>query len=128
MYAKKSTLTPHFSLASVWRVCYTKGVPFMWGTLTKARELKMEASVKELVELRKYWESHLVSLARLPRHRSEKIQEVRDGRIQYAIERVRDIHVRLCDLDIDAACDDISKEKGCDTFELEPMLWREPHC
>ena len=39
MYVKKSTLTPNFSLASVWRVCYTKDVH---RAPTKTRELKMQ--------------------------------------------------------------------------------------
>lgn len=52
-------------------------------------------TVKELKEHLQYWEAELVKLARLPRPKSKELQEVRDGRIQYAIERVQDIHTEL---------------------------------
>ena len=52
-------------------------------------------TVKELREHQQYWEAELAKLARLPQPKSKELQEVRDGRIQYAIERVRDIHAEL---------------------------------
>ena len=52
-------------------------------------------TVKELREHQQYWEGELVKLARLPQPKSKDLQEVRDGRIQYAIGRVRDIHAEL---------------------------------
>lgn len=59
----------------------------------------MGPTIEELKEYQEHWEARLISLARLPRHKSKELQEVRDGRIQYAIDRIRDIHVQLCELE-----------------------------
>ena len=55
----------------------------------------MELTIEELKKHQQYWESHLIRLARLPPHKDKEVQEVRDGRIQFAIERVRDVHEEL---------------------------------
>ena len=83
---------------------------------------ELKAAVKELKEYQEHWEAHLVNLARLPRSSNPEIQAVRNGRIKYAIERVRDIHVQRCELEADL------KRK---TDKQEDQLWRdvisEPH-
>jgi len=48
----------------------------------------MGPTIEELKNIRKNWEIQLAKLARLPRKDCEKLQAIRDGRIQYAIERV----------------------------------------
>ena len=59
----------------------------------------MGPTVEELKNIRKDWEDQLIKLARLPRKGCRELQKVRDGRIQYAIERVRDAHVALQELE-----------------------------
>ena len=59
----------------------------------------MGPTIEELKDYQKHWEAQLVNLARLPRSSNPEIQAVRDGRIRYAIERVRDIHVQRCELE-----------------------------
>ena len=59
----------------------------------------MEFTIEELKEHQQYWEAHLINLARLPPHNDKEVQEVRDGRIQFAIGRVRDVNVQRCELE-----------------------------
>ena len=84
----------------------------------------MEATIKELKEYRQYWEDQLVNLARLPRHKSKELQEVRDGRIEFAIERVRDLHDLINRRELEA---EVMRKAN----RLEDQAWRdvipEPH-
>ena len=62
-------------------------------------EIDMGPTIEELKDIRKNWEIQLAKLARLPRKDCKELQAIRDGRIQYAIERVRDAHVAVRELE-----------------------------